>query len=251
MLVGNARDKESSLMTASCWYGCNGAEGRRKDRRFFPRRRDICKLRQVTGLGVIVGLLALGPTAPRGDAGEPTAVDPKSGSIAGQLLLATPELRDPRFVRTVVYMVQHDSKGAMGLVVNRPVGDVPLAILLDRLGMNGNTAGGDMRVHYGGPVEPTRGFVLHTTDYTTEGTHVVQGGMAVTSQPEIFRAISAGKGPRLSLLALGYAGWVPGQLEGEIAAGAWVVVPAEEALVFDQNYEKKWERAMARRRFEL
>lgn len=208
-------------------------------------------MRLVTGLGVMVGLLALGSNAPRGDPGEGTAVGPKSGSIAGQFLVATPELRDPRFVRTVVYMVQHDSKGAMGLVVNRPIGDVPLAVLLDRLGMNGNTAGGDMRVHYGGPVEPTRGFVLHTTDYRTEGTHAVQGGLAITSQPEIFRAISAGKGPRLSLLALGYAGWAPGQLEGEIAAGAWVVVPADEALLFDQNYEKKWERAMARRRFEL
>jgi putative transcriptional regulator len=196
-------------------------------------------------------MLALGSAAPAGESRGPTAVNPKADSTTGQFLVATTELRDPRFVRTVVYMVQHDTRGAMGLVVNRPLGDVPLAVLLDRLGMNGDTASGDMRVHYGGPVEPTRGFVLHTTDYTSQGTQVVHDGIAITSQAEIFRAISAGKGPRRSLFALGYAGWAAGQLEGEIAAGAWVVVPADEALVFDQDYQRKWERAMARRSITL
>jgi putative transcriptional regulator len=100
-------------------------------------------------------------------------------------------------------------------------------------------------------VEPAQGFVLHTTDYAIEGTQVVKDGIAVTSQPEILRAIGTGTGPRKSLFALGYAGWSSGQLEGEIKAGAWVVVPADEALVFDEQYEKKWERAMARRTINL
>ena len=139
----------------------------------------------------------------------------------------------------------------MGLVVNRPIGDTSLAELLEGLGIEGNGVKGGIRLHYGGPVEPRRGFVLHTTDYASDSTRVVSDGIAMTIGTEIFRAIGAGTGPRLSLVALGYAGWAPGQLEGEIAAGAWVVVPADEALVFDEHYEKKWGRAMARRTIQL
>ena len=193
----------------------------------------------------LVALLILGATLPAADA------PPKVGNLTGQLLVATDELRDPRFVRTVVFMVRHDAGGAMGLVVNRPLGEVPLAALLERLGMEGKAVGGEMRVHYGGPVEATRGFVLHTSEYVIEGTQVVDDGIALTAQPEIFRAIGSGAGPRRALFALGYAGWAPGQLEAEIAGGAWITVPADEALVFDENYEKKWNRAMARRRIDL
>jgi putative transcriptional regulator len=175
----------------------------------------------------------------------------QSASLAGRFLVATDELNDPRFVRTVVYMIQHDGGGAMGLIVNRPIGDASLSILLDRLGMDGKGAQGDIRVHYGGPVESARGFILHTTDYKLESSQVVQDGIAVTSEPEILRAIAAGGGPRRRLFALGYAGWSSGQLEAEIKAGAWEIVPADEALIFDENYEKKWERAMARRTINL
>jgi len=185
------------------------------------------------------------------DDGSAAAVRPTAGNLAGQLLVATNELRDPRFVRTVVFMVRHDAGGAMGLVVNRPVGEVPLADLLNRLGIEGRGVGGEIRLHYGGPVEPNLGFVLHTTDYTTEGTQVLQGGIALTSQTEVLRAIGAGTGPRRSLFTLGYAGWAPGQLEAEIAAGAWITVPADAGLVFDGRSDKKWERAMARRTIEL
>ena len=185
------------------------------------------------------------------DDGSAAAVRPTAGNLAGQLLVATNELRDPRFVRTVVFMVRHDAGGAMGLVVNRPVGEVPLADLLNRLGIEGRGVGGEIRLHYGGPVEPNMGFVLHTTDYTTEGTQVLQGGIALTSQTEVLRAIGAGTGPRRSLFTLGYAGWAPGQLEAEIAAGAWITVPADAGLVFDGRSDKKWERAMARRTIEL
>lgn len=205
----------------------------------------------LAGWAAIVGMLALGSALTGVDAGEAAAVRPKVGSLTGQLLVATDELRDPRFVRTVVYIVRHDAGGAMGLVVNRPLGQIPLGLLLERLGMEGKGVAGEMRVHYGGPVEATRGFVLHTSEYLTEGTQVVQDGIAVTAQPEIFRAIGARAGPRLTLFALGYAGWAPGQLEAEIAAGAWISVPADEALVFDENSEKKWDRAMARRRIDL
>jgi putative transcriptional regulator len=175
----------------------------------------------------------------------------QSASLAGRFLVATDDLKDPRFVRTVVYMIHHDAGGAMGLIVNRPLGEASLADLLDRIGLEGKGVTGEILVHYGGPVQSGRGFVLHTTDYKLEGTRIVKDGIAVTSQPEIFRAIGTGKGPRRSLLALGYAGWAPGQLEAEIGTGAWEVVPADEALVFDDNYQKKWERAMARRTINL
>ncbi|MBI4841844.1 MAG: YqgE/AlgH family protein [candidate division NC10 bacterium] len=205
--------------------------------------RTLRGLRAVRSIA-LAALLTLGAVVT-------AAAPPRVGDLTGQLLVATDELRDPRFVRTVVYMVRHDAGGAMGLVVNRPLGQVPLAVLLERLGMEGKAVGGEMRVHYGGPVETARGFVLHTSDYVTQGTQVVRDGIALTAQPEIFRAIGAGAGPRRTLFALGYAGWAPGQLEAEIRAGAWITVPADEGLMFDEHFEKKWNRAMARRRFDL
>jgi putative transcriptional regulator len=202
-------------------------------------------------LSSIVGPVVLGLLILAGGAGVAAPAAPGASSLAGQLLVATDELQDPRFVRTVIYMVHHDPGGAMGLVVNRPIGDTSVAELLEGLGIEGNGVKGGVRLHYGGPVEPRRGFVLHTTDYVSESTRVVAGGIAVTVGTEILRAIGTGTGPRLSLVTLGYAGWAPGQLEGEIAAGAWIVVPADEGLVFDQNHEKKWNRAMARRTIQL
>jgi putative transcriptional regulator len=173
------------------------------------------------------------------------------GNLTGRFLVATPELRDPRFVRTVVYLVRHGAGGAMGLIVNRPIRSVPLTRLLDEIGMDTTGVQGEIRLHYGGPVEPGQGFVLHTSEYATDGTQVIAGGIAVTANPEILRAMGGGSGPRRVLFALGYAGWAPGQLEGEIAAGAWEIVPADEALIFDEKYDTKWDRAMARRTIQL
>lgn len=171
--------------------------------------------------------------------------------LAGQLLVATPEMPDPRFMRTVIFMVRHDAGGAMGLVLNRPMGEVPLARLLDPPGAGREEVSGKIRLHYGGPVERTRGVVLHTADYVGEDTEIIAGTVAVTRSRAVFRAIADGTGPRRSFLALGYSGWGAGQLEAEIAAGHWVAVPADEALVFDDDYDAKWSRAMARRRLTL
>jgi putative transcriptional regulator len=202
-------------------------------------------------LGALVLLITAGVGGASSIPGNAAGASEPPAGLTGQFLVATDELQDPRFIRTVVYVVHHDAGGAMGLIVNRPIGDASLADLLERLGMEGKGINGEILVHFGGPVEPAQGFVLHTTDYATGGTQVVKDGIAVTSQPEILRAIGTGTGPRRSLFALGYAGWSPGQLEGEIKAGAWAVVPADEALVFDEHYEKKWERAMARRTINL
>jgi putative transcriptional regulator len=207
-------------------------------------------MRQVAGMGVIAAMVVLGAVA-AGREGRAAERRPRPGSLVGQFLVATTELRDPRFIRSVVYMARHDTNGALGLIVNRPWGEAPLARVLDRLGLDSRGVSGEIRVHYGGPVQPTRGLILHTADYATEDTQVIKDGIALTWQPGMLRAIGAGTGPRRSLLALGHAGWAPGQLETEIQAGFWVIVPADEALVFDENYETKWKRAMARRIIQL
>ncbi len=168
-------------------------------------------------------------------------------ALTGQLLVATPGMTDPRFARTVIYVVHHDASGALGLVVNRSSDEVPIALLLDRLGQEHAGASGSMRMHYGGPVEPGRIFVLHTTDWRTDRTHVIGGGIALTAPSGVLRAIAAGGGPRQALLALGYSGWGPGQLEREIRAGGWSVAPATSALVFDGDDEAKWQRALPAR----
>lgn len=173
-----------------------------------------------------------------------TAVE--AASLAGRLLVATEQMPDPRFAETVIYIIQHDQGGAMGLVINKPLATVPLTNLLDDLGLDGNGISGDVPVHFGGPVEPRRGFVLHTPDYADDGTLTI-GGFAVTAQPEILQAIGRGAGPKKFLFCLGYAGWAPGQLEAEMRTGHWVDVAADVRIVFDEPVNTKWERALGRR----
>lgn len=199
---------------------------------------------------VLCALSVLGPV--RAGGGSPSA--PADKSLAGQFLVATETLRDPRFARTVIYMVRHDASGALGLIVNRPVRDVPLAPLLRQFGLDDTGVNGSIRFHYGGPVEPASGFLLHTAEYATAGTERVGGDIAVTvlsPRPEVLGEIARGGGPRRFLFALGYAGWAAGQLEREIDNGAWITVPADEALLFDDDHAKKWDRAMSRRRLTI
>jgi putative transcriptional regulator len=196
---------------------------------------------------VLATSAGVGPAAPRA---EPPASS-TGASTQGQLLVATDSLRDPRFVHTVVYMLRHDATGALGLVVNRPVATLSLARILESLGRDHEGARGDLRVHYGGPVESGRGFVLHSGEWMSDESQVVHGGIAVTSDPAVFEALAHGVGPRRVLFAVGYAGWAPGQLEAEIEGGAWFVVNADEALIFDDDAAAKWERATQRRRLTL
>jgi putative transcriptional regulator len=182
---------------------------------------------------------------------KPAAEGERTGGLSGQFLVATPELKGPFFAGTVIYMLHHDAGGAMGLIVNRPDKEIPIALLMERLGVSSKGVSGSIRMHFGGPVDPEQVFILHTPDYKTGDTRMIGDGIAATAPPAILRAIGAGAGPRRALLALGYAGWAPGQLEGEIQAGAWVTVPADAALVFDDKYDTKWERAMARRKIDL
>ncbi|MBM3573463.1 MAG: YqgE/AlgH family protein [Alphaproteobacteria bacterium] len=169
-----------------------------------------------------------------------------SGYLTGQLLIAMPTMRDPRFTRTVIYMCAHNAEGAMGLVVNRLVGSLTFPELLQQLGIEVSNRKRDLRIHFGGPVDSGRGFVLHSDDYTQDGTLMVEGGIALTATVDILKQIASGSGPRLSLLALGYAGWGPGQLDSEIQANGWLHAPADDAIVFDEDLDGKWQRAIGK-----
>ncbi len=183
--------------------------------------------------------------------GWPMSADPapdtavESEYLTGQLLVAAPDMPDPRFAETVIFIVKHDVHGAMGLVVNRVLGAGPIADVLQGFGLDGEGVSGEIRVHYGGPVQPNSGFVLHSTDYMKQATKVVNDLVALTTELDILRAISNGEGPRESLFALGYAGWGPGQLESELGRDSWYVAPADETIIFDDDLKTKWARAMA------
>ena len=207
------------------------------------------KIRSVFTRGVIataaVLFVAAFPGTGLADQAAPSA------STVGQLLVAARSMPDGRFARTVIYMVRHDENGAMGVVVNRPIGDVPMAAVLDGLGLESDAAEGSIRVHYGGPVEGAAGFVLHSPDYLEPDSLAVDGGYTLTTSVEVVRAIAGGAGPERSLLLFGYSGWGPGQLESEMQRDDWVVVPADEALVFGADHEAKWEYALDLRGVDL
>ena len=166
------------------------------------------------------------------------------GYLEGQLLIAMPAMADQRFSRSVIYMCAHSSDGAMGLVVNKLMGSLTFPELLKQLGVETGESNADIRVHFGGPVEPGRGFVLHSRDYLQEGTLEIAGDIALTATIDILKEIAGGGGPQHNLLALGYAGWGPGQLETEIQDNAWLSVEPSKEILFDTDLGSKWERAM-------
>ncbi len=175
----------------------------------------------------------------------------QAASLAGQLLVASESMSDPRFRESVIYMIRHDATGAFGLIVNRPMAQVTVAEFLKDLNRDGSGATGTIRLHYGGPVGLSLGFVLHTAEWTGRDTQIVADGIAVTTATTIVEAIGRGTGPRHALVMLGYAGWGAHQLEAEIAADAWVSVAADESVLFDDDATTKWKRALARRKITL
>lgn len=175
------------------------------------------------------------------------------GFLDGQLLIAMPSMADKRFARSVVYICAHSGDGAMGIVINKLADEVSIRELLVQLEIveardEPDLPGGvdEIRVHRGGPVETGRGFVLHSADYFIENaTLPIDEGVCLTATLEILRAISNGRGPDRALLALGYAGWGPGQLEFEIQANGWLHSTADEGILFDPDIDNKYDRALA------
>lgn len=178
----------------------------------------------------------------------------ESGFLDGQLLVAMPRMSDRRFARSVIYMCAHSDEGAMGLIINQRASHITAPDLLERLGIE--TRSDDdyvssdilaLSIQVGGPVETGRGFVLHSGDYFSEdSTLAIESGICLTATIDILKAIATGKGPDKALLALGYAGWSPGQLESEIQANGWLSCPADPDIVFSADLETKYARAMAK-----
>ena len=174
-------------------------------------------------------------------------------NVEGQLLIAMPGMPDSRFARSVVYMCSHSQDGAMGLIINKPAEDLRFGDLIkqvklfdedEAIELNGDNA--DRPVHTGGPVETSRGFVLHSPDYQTQSaTMTITDGICLTATTDILKAMATGNGPKRSMLALGYSGWAPGQLESELGANGWLNCPADPELVFAEDPALKYDQALS------
>jgi putative transcriptional regulator len=177
---------------------------------------------------------------------------PDHGYLDGQLLIAMPVMGDPRFERSVIYMCAHSSEGAMGIMVNRPAGSIDFPELLvqldiikeaDQIKLPENAE--SMKVLKGGPVDTGRGFVLHSSDFYIENATLrIDDGICLTATVDILKAIAEGAGPKHAILALGYAGWAPGQLENEIQGNGWLHCDADQDLIFGGDVEEKYTRAL-------
>jgi putative transcriptional regulator len=181
-------------------------------------------------------------------------MDRKSGYLDGQFLIAMPGMEESSFSRSVVYLCAHSGDGAMGLIINKSMAQLTFRDLLVQLEIIGEgpeiklpAATIGMRVHRGGPVETGRGFVLHTSDYHLESSTLpIDDSISLTATLEILKAIAEGRGPEHAMLALGYAGWGPGQLENEIQQNGWLTAPADQATIFESDLESRYARALGR-----
>jgi putative transcriptional regulator len=177
---------------------------------------------------------------------------PKRGYLDGQMLIAMPAMNDERFARSLIYVCAHSSEGAMGIVVNRPAANIKFPDLLVQLDVIPAAEliqlprkAGTVKVLKGGPVETGRGFVLHSADFFIENsTLTIDNGICLTATLDILKAIAHGEGPQSAVLALGYAGWAPGQLENEITENGWLNCEADKDLIFGTEIETKYEKAM-------
>lgn len=165
--------------------------------------------------------------------------------LNGKLLIAMPEMGDPRFAQSVIFMCAHSEDGSMGLVINKPTDDVRLSDLLEQLEIPKAEEARDLPVHFGGPVEHGRGFVLHDYGYHSSiSTLDVSDAFAMTATLDILEDLAQGRGPEQAIIALGYAGWGPGQIESEIAQNAWLTCDATAELVFGTPDAGKWDAAL-------
>lgn len=169
-----------------------------------------------------------------------------NGYFTGQFLVAMPNMGDPRFERAVVYICAHNEDGAMGLVVNQPIEDLHLSEVLTQLDIGASPGSEHIIVVRGGPVESARGFVLHSPEFVEDGTVEVADGICLSSTLDVLKRIASGDGPTRSLLALGYAGWGPGQLDEEMKQNAWLTVPGDADLIFAPDPDDTWDKALGK-----
>ncbi|MBV8401046.1 MAG: YqgE/AlgH family protein [Acetobacteraceae bacterium] len=177
---------------------------------------------------------------------RPTHPSETDHFLTGQMLVAMPAMADPRFTQSVIYVCAHTDDGAMGIVVNRPIERPSFDDLLRQLEVEPVPPARRIRLCAGGPVDNARGFVLHTADWTGDGSLRVTDNLALTASLDVLKAIAEGGGPRAGILALGYAGWGPGQLDAEMTQNAWLSVSPDERILFDDDHSTKWRRALAK-----
>lgn len=181
----------------------------------------------------------------------PTDTPVSEPSLTGQVLIAAPSMRDPRFDHAVILMVHHNAGGALGLVINHPLGERSLSGLLEALGEKDSTASGTLRLFIGGPVQPQVGFVIHSPEYKRPQTVAINADVAVTASRDALLDIAHQHGPQKALVAFGYAGWGAHQLEDELGERAWFTAMPDGKLIFDEEREKVWDDAMSRRTQDL
>ncbi len=169
-----------------------------------------------------------------------------SGYLTGQFLLAMPHMQDPRYEKAVIYICGHDTNGAMGIVVNKYLGDLTLKGLLEYLNLPQDSIRRDLPIYFGGPVDTGRGFVLHSDDFRQAGTVEFGHHISLTATLDVLQSIAEGDGPKDCLLAMGYVGWGPGQLDTELHSNRWLQVEADPETLFHIAIEKKWEKAIAK-----
>lgn len=164
--------------------------------------------------------------------------------MSGRFLLATPAMGDPRFKNTLIYVCSHDSHGAMGIIVNKSKGGLLISDLLEQIGVEGDVRVADTPVLNGGPVDIDRGFVLHSSDYYKDETSLkLSDTLTLTSTKDVLEALVSDEAPRKAMLAIGYCGWGEGQLESEIMQNGWLVVDADEAMIFGEDLDTKRKQA--------
>lgn len=166
--------------------------------------------------------------------------DKHEGYLEGKLLVATPQVTGDCFQQSVIYLFAHNPHGAMGVIINKPLEMVHFATLFQQLGIEVTSRMRDLVIFHGGPVEENRGFVLHSGDWRASDTLTGKNGIAVTASTSVLREIAAGGGPVQRMLTVGYSRWAPGQLESEIEAGSWIIVPSTPELIFGTEDDMKW-----------
>lgn len=177
-------------------------------------------------------------------------VGARVASLVGKFLVAAPTLQESCFTRAVIYMCSYNEAGAMGVIVNYPIDNVRIDDIMEQLNIE-TTYNHGTQVHFGGPVESNRGFIIHSDEFVANGAICKHDGITVTSNADVLQAIAGGGGPQHSMLALGYAGWAAGQLEAEMESGSWIVVSATKQLLFNTDNEAKWSLAISSLGFDV
>lgn len=191
-----------------------------------------------------LGLLTVSLLLATGQSSAKNPLDRYFGAtIKGKILVASPTISDKRFRQSVILMVDHDADGAFGLIINKPLYSIKKSTLFDKLNLKHEPDENFITIFYGGPVDPKLGFVIHEAEYSIDATRRVTDEISVSPERDVILAMAKGEGPKRYVFALGYSGWLSGQLEFEMRRGDWLIAPANSKIVFDDSHHTKWQRA--------